>query len=259
MSTNLTDMEKTALIIYAHPDVKSINGSLLEVTRKTLKANGYDVVISDLYSEYVEPSLARSCRIVDPLEVDYSKGMSGDKQISFDIKSEIDKVNKADLLIFHFHMKHNTVPGILRDWLDHLLFSGKMFCFSNSMLGEGLMKGKRALLSVTMDEQAATKENINIILWSIQNSVLRMCGFDMLQPQCSNSSNNRDDSEEKKLLNDWGKRLSNIETEEVNSCLCIPDFKQIMGMIKKDKAREIKRQEFIERSMSQYMPKVLSH
>ena len=81
----------------------------------------------------------------------------------------------------------------------------------------------------------------------------------MLQPQCSNSPNNRDDNEEKKLLNDWGKRLSNIETEEVNTCLCIPDFKQIMELIKKDKARETKRQEFIERSMSQYMPKVLSH
>lgn len=77
---------------------------------------------------------------VDSLEVDYSKGMQGDKKISFDIKRETNKVNKADLLIFHFHMKHNTVPGILRDWLDHLLFSGKMFCFSNSLCGEGLMK-----------------------------------------------------------------------------------------------------------------------
>jgi putative NADPH-quinone reductase len=64
--------------------------------------------------------------------------MQGDKKISFDTKSEMDKVNKADLLIFHFHMKHNTVPGIFRDWLDHLLFSGKMFCFSTSVCGEGL-------------------------------------------------------------------------------------------------------------------------
>lgn len=63
MSTNLSDTGKTALIIYAHPDVKSVNGSLLDVTRKTLKSKGYNVVISDLYSEYVEPSLARSCRI----------------------------------------------------------------------------------------------------------------------------------------------------------------------------------------------------
>jgi hypothetical protein len=86
-----------------------------------------------------------------------------------------------------------------------------------------------------------------------------MCGFDMLQPQCSNSTNNRDDNEERKLLNDWENRLSNIETEEVNTCLFIPDFKQIMELIKKDKARETKRQEFIERSMSQYMPNVLSH
>lgn len=47
-------------------------------------------------------------------------------------------------------------------------FSSILYGLGNKEHYLGFFQGKRALLSVTMDEQAATKENINIILWSIQ-------------------------------------------------------------------------------------------
>lgn len=37
------------LIVYAHPEQKSLNGYMKEVAVETLKDKGYEVIISDLY------------------------------------------------------------------------------------------------------------------------------------------------------------------------------------------------------------------
>ena len=46
---------KTVLVVYAHHYEKSLNASILETTVKTLKANGCNVIVSDLYAQNFNP------------------------------------------------------------------------------------------------------------------------------------------------------------------------------------------------------------
>ena len=45
-----------AHIILAHPESKSFNGRLCELSRATLEAGGYEVTLSDLYAMEFDPS-----------------------------------------------------------------------------------------------------------------------------------------------------------------------------------------------------------
>ena len=48
---------KTVLIVYAHHYDKSLNAAVLDTTTKALKADGCDVIVSDLYAENFNPVL----------------------------------------------------------------------------------------------------------------------------------------------------------------------------------------------------------
>ena len=47
--------KKNVLIVYAHPEPKSFNGALKDAAAETLRAQGHDVVVSDLYEMGFDP------------------------------------------------------------------------------------------------------------------------------------------------------------------------------------------------------------
>lgn len=51
---------KKVLIVFAHQDEKSFNGSLAKVAKETLESNGFVVEVSDLYSKHFEPRATRN-------------------------------------------------------------------------------------------------------------------------------------------------------------------------------------------------------
>ena len=52
---NMATKNKTVLIVCAHHYNKSLNASVLDTTVKALKADGCDVIISDLYAQNFNP------------------------------------------------------------------------------------------------------------------------------------------------------------------------------------------------------------
>ena len=90
------------LIVYAHPEPQSFNGSMLNVALDAFNAQGHDVVVSDLYAQQFDPVAGPGDVISRKNEDCFSLGeeqMHASKNALFsaDISIEIDKLLQADL------------------------------------------------------------------------------------------------------------------------------------------------------------------
>ncbi|XP_021365770.1 ribosyldihydronicotinamide dehydrogenase [quinone]-like isoform X2 [Mizuhopecten yessoensis] len=184
---NGTGGTKRVLIIFAHQDRKSFNGELLNVATHELESQGHTIEISDLYLQDFNP-IATKCDISGNLNdkrvrnnTDGGKHCCDEGEISPEIRSEMTKLEAADLVIFQFPMYWSSTPAILKGWFDRVLQDGFAFNFEKQqILDNGLMAGKTALLSVTtggsrsMLSDLGVSGDINVLLWPIQYGVLRI-------------------------------------------------------------------------------------
>lgn len=51
--------KKNVLIVFAHQEPKSFNGALKDVAVETLKGQGHDVTVSDLYAMKFDPTASK--------------------------------------------------------------------------------------------------------------------------------------------------------------------------------------------------------
>lgn len=143
------------LIVYAHPERESLNGSLKDLAVDTLKKEGHPVQVSDLYS-------MKWKAVLD--EDDFPERMNRDlfnpimeqlnamekEAIPTDIKEEMDKVLWADVIIFQFPIWWSNFPAILKGWIDRVFYNGFAFNLAEMQLySNGPLKGKKAMLSFT--------------------------------------------------------------------------------------------------------------
>uniref|UniRef100_UPI001293E82D ribosyldihydronicotinamide dehydrogenase [quinone]-like n=1 Tax=Lonchura striata TaxID=40157 RepID=UPI001293E82D len=121
---------KKVLIVYAHQEPKSFNGSLLKIAVEELTKQGCSVTVSDLYAMQFEPRATRNDIVghlhnseafnygVETWEA-YKRGC-----LSKDLVEEQKKVREADLLIFQFPLFWFNMPAILKGWMDRVLVQG---------------------------------------------------------------------------------------------------------------------------------------
>lgn len=140
------------LYIYAHQEPKSFNAALKETALSVLGNEGHNVKISDLYAMKFKAVLdsedflnRKNPEIFKP----FLEAMHASKTETFapDIKTEMDKVKWAELLIFQFPVYFSSMPAIMKGWLDRVLAPGFAFNpITKSAYEKGLLKGKAAML-----------------------------------------------------------------------------------------------------------------
>lgn len=174
-------------IVFAHPDKRSLQHSLLQVTVDTLVANGHEVKVSDLYSMKWKseldrddfPELPKESRL-RPLHASIESYK--DNAYSKDILNEREKVLWADMVIFHFPLWWYSVPAIMKGWFDRVLVAPFATPTQNDG-SPGLLVGKKAQLIITA---AATEENfspsgflddIALSLYPIQTRMFKFMGL----------------------------------------------------------------------------------
>src|SRR6266571_7620050 len=149
------------LLVYAHPEPKSLNGSLKDFAVKRLEAAGHAVQVSDLYAMKWKASLddgdtlARlSATRFDP-EGDSRHAFENGLQ-SKDIEREQEKLMWADAVILQFPMWWYSMPAILKGWVERVYAYGFAYGVGEhsdqrwgDRFGEGSLAGKRAMLIVT--------------------------------------------------------------------------------------------------------------
>ncbi|XP_032745444.1 ribosyldihydronicotinamide dehydrogenase [quinone]-like [Rattus rattus] len=220
---------KKVLIVYAHQEPKSFNGSMKQVAVEELSKRVHEASMSDLYTMNFEPRATRNdvTGALSNPEV-FKYGVEAyeaykKKALTSDILEEQRKVQEADLVIFQFPLYWFSVPAILKGWMDRVLCQG----FALDVPGfydSGFLKDKLALLSLTTGGTAEmyTKAGVNgdfrYFLWPLQHGTLHFCGFKVLAPQISFGPEVSSEQKRKVMLSSWVQRLKSIWKEEPIHC-----------------------------------------
>ena len=188
------------LLVFAHPEPRSLNGALRDVAIGELEAQGHEVRVSDLYADNWKsevdrtdfPPLAPDARLIP---VAASKMAFQTSALTDDVRAEIDKLLWADVLILQFPLWWFTMPAILKGWVDRVFAYGFAYGVGEhsdqrwgDRYGEGTLAGKRAMLLVTAggweEHYAARGVNgsIDDLLFPINHGILYYPGYDVLPP-----------------------------------------------------------------------------
>ncbi|MDL5366540.1 NAD(P)H-dependent oxidoreductase [Xanthomonas sp. NCPPB 2654] len=188
------------LLVYAHPEPRSLNGALKDFAVQRLQAAGHHVQVSDLYAMRWKPTLDAQDSLdgadgdrFDPSLA--SKRAFADGRQSADIATEQDKLRWADAVLLQFPLWWFSLPAILKGWVDRVYAYGFAYGVGEhsdarwgDRYGEGTLAGKRAMLIVSTGgwESHYAPRGINgpidELLFPIQHGILHYPGFDVLPP-----------------------------------------------------------------------------
>jgi NAD(P)H dehydrogenase (quinone) len=188
------------LIVYSHPEPRSLNGALKDLALQHLTAQGHEVRVSDLYAMAWKP-VADGGDFQDhhPSERLFygraSKRAYAEGRQTPDIAAEQRKLLWADAVTFQFPLWWFTMPAILKGWVDRVFAYGFAYGVGvhegerwGDRYGEGTLRGRRAMLSVTIGGRAPhySERGVNgaldDILFPIQHGILFYPGLDVLPP-----------------------------------------------------------------------------
>ncbi|MFD4628876.1 NAD(P)H-dependent oxidoreductase [Streptomyces sp. NPDC058284] len=143
------------LWVFAHPERRSLGGSLLTEGLGTLESLGHEHRVSDLYGmgwkAVVDAddfeSASRERLFVGPEQ----ERAYRDRALSEDIGLEQEKIAWADAVVFQFPLWWFGPPAILKGWFDRVLVQGFGFGVKGPdgrtlRYGDGGLTGKRALV-----------------------------------------------------------------------------------------------------------------
>ncbi|MBI5679955.1 MAG: NAD(P)H-dependent oxidoreductase [Methanobacterium sp.] len=180
------------LIVYAHPEPKSLNSKLFSVAFDTLTENGHQVKVSDLYEMKFKAVLddedfpeRMNEEIFNPIiEQQYAVKTGA---IPDDIKEEMDKVEWADLVIFQFPIWWTSFPAIMKGWIDRVFANGFVFNLAEyKVYTDGLLNGKKAMLSFTtgapreLYSQGGPHGDIDQLLTYMTHCMFEFVGMEVL-------------------------------------------------------------------------------
>lgn len=178
------------LIVHAHPEPQSFTTALKNHSVQVLEELGHHVEISDLYEMNFNPVASKEDFLSrgNPEYLNYAleqRHASKEHQLAPDIQTEIEKVQRADLVILSFPMYWTSIPAILKGWIDRVFVSG-IFYGGKRFYNHGGMQGKKALLNFTlggrehMFGEGAIHGSIEDLLLPIQRGTLAYAGFEVL-------------------------------------------------------------------------------
>jgi NAD(P)H dehydrogenase (quinone) len=180
-----------AHFVLAHPEPQSFNAHLVRVGSAALKAEGWTVSVSDLYTMGFDPCerpehyLARADAARFDAQVE-QRDASETGALPEVVVNELSLMDRADLLVLQYPMWWHLPPAMLKGWFDRVLVYGAVYT-SKKRFEKGRFAGKRAMLSVTVGTDRSTYEHdgrsgdIDLLLWPV-NFTLAYVGYDILAP-----------------------------------------------------------------------------
>ena len=219
------------LVVYCHPEPSSFNGALKDKAVQIFQDSGARVEVSDLYAQKFDPvekqEHYQSRVIIDtfePLSEQRHSYKTG--TLPKDVAEEIEKLCKADLVVFQFPLWWHQQPAMIKGWFDRVFVAGGLYT-SKMRYDKGYFKGKRAVCSVTSGapEHTFTARGrgggkIETLLHPMNYS-LNYMGFSVLPPrliaEVQGSGFTYKNPEDFKAhlaakLNEWEKYLKTIDT-----------------------------------------------
>jgi len=212
------------LIVFAHFDAGSFNASLLTTAIETLKGQGHEVRVSDLYAMNFDP-VTRPTDFSTPENPDHIRYDTEQRHavktgtLPADVQAELDKLMWCDALILQFPWYWFGLPAIMKGWVDKVFAMGAAYG-QGQWYNRGALKGRRAMLAFStgcfpsMCGPDGINGDMEIILWPIQNGILRFTGFDVLPPHISHSVNYKSHDQRRQMIDDYATRLRGLFDDE---------------------------------------------
>jgi NAD(P)H dehydrogenase (quinone) len=220
------------LIVYAHPEPRSLNGALRDFSVDRLRRARHDVKVSDLYAmgwkaavdgaDFLNRDPHERLQVELASKHAYEAGAQSD-----DVAQEQRKLEWADALILQFPMWWFSMPAIMKGWVDRVYAYGLAYGVGEhserrwgDRYGEGRFKGKRAMLVVTAGgwQQHYSERGINgrmeDLLFPINHGVLYYPGFDVLPPFVIYRTGKIDGASYEATTAELGQRLDRLWTTE---------------------------------------------
>lgn len=219
------------LIVYAHPEPTSLNGSLLKFTVDRFERAGHTVQVSDLYAMKWKPTLDSDDFLnrdanapFDPIH-ESQRGYAEGQQRE-DITREQEKLLWADAVIMQFPMYWYSMPAIMKGWVERVYAYSFAYGVGEhseqrwgDRFGEGKMAGKRAMLVVTAGGWEShygprgVNGPIDDLLFPIQHGILYYPGFEVIPPFVAYKIGfQMDDEQYAALTGALGKRIDEFWT-----------------------------------------------
>lgn|SRR5690625_5220824 len=155
----------TVFWLSAHPEPRSLSGSLRRAGIAHLKAAGHTVLESDLYAMEWNPVVTRADAGVTEDErfqvTSDVRRAALEHRLPEDVAAEQEKVRRADAVVVQFPLWWYGMPALLKGWFDRVFISG--FAFGKDpdtgkrlRYEQGPFVGKRALAAVTLGDRPAS-------------------------------------------------------------------------------------------------------
>lgn len=218
------------LLVYAHPEPRSLNGSLKDYAVKRLQAAGHSIQVSDLYAMNWKAQLDADDSIehrhgerFDPALDSKHAYLNGLQ--SLDIVHEQEKLLWADAVILQFPLWWFSMPAILKGWVERVYAYGFAYGVGEhsdahwgDRYGEGTLAGKRAMLMVTTGgwESHYGPRGINgpidELLFPIHHGIFYYPGLDVLPPFVVYRTGKIDETRYAAICEQLGARLDALFT-----------------------------------------------
>lgn len=211
------------LVVTAHDHPQAFVAALHNTALGVLERAGHDVQVTELYAQNFNP-LATDIdfEIKSVSHANYmfeqQRTVNTGGAFSPDIKAEMDKVSKAELIIFHFPLWWGGVPAVLKGWFDRVFAMGFAWGAENRY-SEGLLRGKKALITVSTGDpmsyytpEGMHKASVEQHLYGLLHGTLAFCGLDVLRPVIISNTTAASHEELESSIKRYQEFLSSIET-----------------------------------------------
>ncbi|OZM79896.1 NAD(P)H-dependent oxidoreductase [Pseudonocardia sp. MH-G8] len=186
------------LWVFAHPEPRSLSGTLRADGERALRDLGHEVRTTDLYAMRWNPVVDRS----DFTAEDGERLVVGDASerahcggtLSPDIRAQQDDLRWADAVVLQFPLWWYGMPAILKGWFDRVFVKGFAYgvrdpeTHRTRRYGDGLLRGTRALAVVTAGAPEPSigprglNGDIELLLFPLLHGTLFYTGMDALPP-----------------------------------------------------------------------------
>lgn len=218
-------MSKNILIVHAHPERTSVTRHLADIAIAALKAQGHEVLQSDLYAMGWKavfdgqdfPKRARQDRLsfIEESGHAYANAVQ-----TPDVEAEQAKLLAADAVILLFPLWWFSMPAIMKGWVDRVWAYGLAYGYQGAgnahRYGEGGFAGKRALLAVSVGgpESDYAPRGINgpleQLLFPITHGTLFFTGMQVLPTFGVYGAVRIDDQRMAEVAASWRKRVERL-------------------------------------------------
>lgn len=216
------------LIVYAHPEPRSLTASLKDIAVKVLTDAGHTVQLSDLYAMNWKAEIDGDDFLerlnLDRLDIVKESGKAfAEGSQTADVIAEQEKLRWADAVIFQFPYWWFSMPAIMKGWVDRVFAYGFAYGVGGSnrwRYGDGNLKGKRAMLAITIGgpEKDYSERGINgaiaDLLFPIHHGILFFPGMTVLPPFLVYSAGRLTSQSYETVVESYKQRLLTLFTTE---------------------------------------------